>query len=257
MDLKVMPRPQKGHKFILCIIDKVTNYLITIPIQHSRTEEVGEALIEHIISKFCAPDCIIMDQDSAFMSTLMNYLFKKLNIKIKTIAPYNHQSLQTEHDIKSLSRSLTKHLTGQGQMWHKYLPLGTFTHNTFNSPNLANHSPYKLVFGRKPKLLLDVETDPDVKVSRIYKEYFLQLSKRLEYLHKLLQDFWMKRLALINKDRDDFQYNGRDLVYIILPLTSQLRTASKKVSIKYVGPLAVYKIVNPHNYLLITLDGNY
>ena len=64
----------------------------------------------------------------------------------------------------------------------------------------------------------------------------------------------MKRLALINKDRDDFQYNTGVLVYIILPLTTQLRTASRKVSIKYLGPLAVYKIVDPHNYLLITLD---
>ena len=26
MGLKVMPRSHKGHKFILCIIDKVTNY---------------------------------------------------------------------------------------------------------------------------------------------------------------------------------------------------------------------------------------
>ena len=204
MDLKVMPRSQKGHKFILCIIDKMTNYLITVPIHHSRSEEVGEALIEHVISKFCAPDCIIMDQDSAFMSTLMNYLFRKLNIKIMTIAPYNHQSLQAEHGIKSLSRILTKHLSGHGQMWHKYLPLPTFAHNTFNSPNLANHSPYELVFGRKPKLLLDLETDSDVKVSGTYKEYFFQLSKRLEYLHKLLQDFQMKRLALINKDRDNY-----------------------------------------------------
>ena len=139
--------------------------MITIPIHHSRSEEVGEALIEHVISKFCAPDCIIMDQDSTFMSTLMNYLFRKLNIKTKTVAPYNHQSLQAEHGIKSLSRILIKHLTGQGQMWHKYLPLATFTHNMFNSPNLAYQSPYKLVFGRKPKLLLDLETDPDVKVS--------------------------------------------------------------------------------------------
>ena len=65
----------------------------------------------------------------------------------------------------------------------------------------------------------------------------------------------MKRLALINKDREDFQDNSRDLVYIMSPLTSQLRTASRKVSIKYIGPSAVYKIVDPHNYLLITLDG--
>ena len=32
MDLKVMPRSQKGHKFILCIIDEMKNYLITLPI---------------------------------------------------------------------------------------------------------------------------------------------------------------------------------------------------------------------------------
>ena len=105
-DLKVMPRSQKGHKFILCIIDEMTNYLITVPIHHSKSEEVGEALIEHVISKCCAPDCIIMDQDSAFISILMNYLFRKLNIKTMTIAPYNHQSLQAEHGIKSLSRFL-------------------------------------------------------------------------------------------------------------------------------------------------------
>ena len=44
-------------------------------------------------------------------------------------------------------------------------------------------------------------------------------------------------------------------MYIISPLTSQLRTASRKITIKYIGPLAVYKIVDLHNYLLITLDG--
>ena len=75
MDLKVMPRSQKGHKFILCITDEMTNYLIMVPIYQSRSEELGEALIEYVILKFCALDCIIMDQDSVFMSTLMNYLF--------------------------------------------------------------------------------------------------------------------------------------------------------------------------------------
>ena len=29
MDLKAMPRSQKDHKFILCVIDEVNNYLIT------------------------------------------------------------------------------------------------------------------------------------------------------------------------------------------------------------------------------------
>ena len=111
-----MPRSQKGHKFILCIIDEMTNYLITVPIYCARSEEVEEALIEHVISKFCAPECIIMDQDRTFMSNLMNYPFRKLNIKIMTVAPYNHQSLQAEHGIITLSKILMEHLSGQGQM---------------------------------------------------------------------------------------------------------------------------------------------
>ena len=250
-----MPRSQKGHKFILCIIDEVTNYLITVLIMQAKSEEVGEALIENIISKYCIPNCIIMDQDSAFISSLMNFLFNKFEIKVKTVAPYNHQSLQTEHGIKSLSNILKKHLMEKGQMWHKYLPFATFAYNIFNSPNLANYSPYELVFGRKPKLLLDVETNPNIKVAGIFKVYYTLLEKRLQYLHRVLQDARMKRLVLMNKDRDYFQYNSGDLVYTISPLTSQLRTTSRKITIKYVGPLTVYKIVDPHYYLLITLDG--
>ena len=87
----------------------------------------------------------------------------------------------------------------------KYLPLATFAYNTFNSPNLANYSPYELVFGL--------------------------LHKWLQYLLKLLQDFKSKRLAVVNKDRSFFQHYTGDLVYMISPLRSQLCTVSRKVKL--------------------------
>ena len=90
MDLKVMPRSCRGHRYILCIIDEVTNYIITTPIKQSRSEEVGVALINDVFSKYCIPDFMIMDLGGTFMSSLINYLFKRLGIKIKTVAPYNH-----------------------------------------------------------------------------------------------------------------------------------------------------------------------
>ena len=150
---------------------------------------------------------------------------------------------------------MTKHLTGQGQTWHKFLSLATFAYNTFHSPNLGNYSPFKLTLRREPRILLDLETDPDTKVSSTYKDYHTLLTKRLKYLQNMLQYFKEKQIALINKDRGNFQYNPGDLVYLISPLTTQLRTNSRKVSVKYVGPLVIYKIVDPHNYLLITIDG--
>ena len=113
MDLKVMPKSQKGHKYVLFVIDEVTNFLIMVPIFKARSEEVGEALLEHVITRHCILIYIIMDQESRFMSSLMTYIFHRLNIKIKTIALYNHQSLQAEHGIKPLTCILTKHLTGR------------------------------------------------------------------------------------------------------------------------------------------------
>ena len=59
----------------------------------------------------------------------------------------------------------------------------------------------------------------------------------------------------LTKDREYFQYNGGGLVYIISPLTTQLRTSSRKVAVNYVGPLVIYKIVDPHNYFHMTIDG--
>ena len=93
MGLKVMPRSYKGHKFILCIIDEVINYLISVPIYQAKSGEIGEALIKNVLTKYCIPEYIIMDQDSACMSLLMVYLLNKFNIKIRIVAPYNHQSL--------------------------------------------------------------------------------------------------------------------------------------------------------------------
>ena len=43
MDLKVMPRSYKGHTYMFCIIDEVTNYLITVPINQAKSEEIANA----------------------------------------------------------------------------------------------------------------------------------------------------------------------------------------------------------------------
>ena len=59
-------------------------------------------------------------------------------------------------------------------MWPKYLPLATSTYNTFNAPNLANSSLYELVFDRKPKLLLNLETMPDIKAPETFKDQFIK-----------------------------------------------------------------------------------
>ena len=97
-----------------------------------------------------------------------------------------------------------KHLTNLGQMWPKYFSLATFAYNTFNTPNLAIFSPYELVFRRKPKVLLNLETTPDIKLAGTFKDYYGLLNKRLKHFHELLQNFKLKRSAMIKKTELSF-----------------------------------------------------
>ena len=73
-------------------------------------------------------------------------------------------------------------------MWPKYLPVVMLAYNTFHSLNLANYSPYELVFDRKPKLLLDPERNSDIKITGTFLDDSMFL-KRLQCLYKLFQDF--------------------------------------------------------------------
>ena len=145
-----------------------------------------------------------MDQDSTFMSSLMRYLLHKFNIKIKTVEPYNCQSLQAEHGIKSLSHILTKHLTNLGQMWPKYLLLAMFAYNTFNTPNLGNYSHTSSLLVGNWRLWLIWNQTQIIKVSRSFKEYYELLNKRIKYVQDTLFNFKSKKLAMINKDRGFF-----------------------------------------------------
>ena len=80
-------------------------------------------------------------------------------------------------------------------------------------------------------------------MSRNFREYYELLNKRKKYLQDILFNFKSQRLAMINKNRENFLYRGGDLV--ITPLTSQLRTASQKIAIKYVGPVVSIKLQTP------------
>ena len=62
-------------------------------------------------------------------------------------------------------------------MWPKYLPLAIFVYNTCNTSNVGNYSPYKLVFDRKPKSLLNLESPPELKISSTFKDYYELLNK--------------------------------------------------------------------------------
>ena len=61
----------------------------------------------------------------------------------------------------------------------KIFNLAMFAYNMFNTPYLGNFSPHELTYGRKPRPLLNLDSNPDIKVSGTLREYYELLNKRL------------------------------------------------------------------------------
>ena len=123
---------------------------------------------------------------------LDEFLVQKVGNHYQDSRSLQSQVITSEHGIKSLSSILSKCLTNQGQMWHKLLSLATFTYKIFHTPNFGNYFPYELMFGRKPRILINIEKNPDIKISGTFKDYHTLLTKRLHYVQKMLQNFKMK-----------------------------------------------------------------
>ena len=82
----------------------------------------------------------------------MQFIHKRLGIKIKTISLYNQGSLKTERHIRTINVMIAKQLTGTGQMWTHYLQTCTCEYYGFAGPTLNGLSPNQLAYGTLQKV---------------------------------------------------------------------------------------------------------
>ena len=253
MDIKQMP-VNKGYSHILVLLCEVTNYMVALPLMSTRTPHILEAFQRGYLAYFGPPTHIVCDQDPAFTSSLMEAFVTQLNIKVILVSPTNHQSLQAEHGIKSLSGLLVKHLSTVWS-WHSVLPYSMLCYNGYSSPNLNGYSPYELVFGHKMTLSHELEIKVDTVVSGTFKEYYEKLKRNLQYMGERLQKFRSQRLDLLNKDREYQAFEVGQIVYMFQARGSVIETGSRKIRCNYIGPLVIFKAVGPNQFLLMSLDG--
>ena len=255
MDIKYMPKSNKGFNYMMIILCEITNFLVTIPLKQVTAQEVCRALVEEFISYFSTPIRIVCDQDPAFMSSLCKYCFQQYKIQILTVSVTNHKSLQAEHGIKSLSNLITTHLTGLGMDWPIYARPCMLTYNSYATPNLDGFSPFELVFGRKPRIVPILEITPPVPVTGTYKEAFTLLNKKLRYFREMLVKFRDRRFEIMNRDREFHGYTSGQIVYLFCPSNSTLTSNRRKFTCQFVGPLAIWKCFSPTQFVLMSLDG--
>jgi len=83
--------PNKDYKYILCIIDRKTNWFETIPTKDISALTICEKFEKHWIARYGPPKRILSDQGKQFESIQFINLCKKFNIETLRTTPYNPQ----------------------------------------------------------------------------------------------------------------------------------------------------------------------
>ncbi len=242
IDIKVMPESDKGHKYILILVCAITRYTICLKLKDRNAQTIAEKLLRKVFLERGVPDKIVCDEVISFVNQIMQYIFNALNIEVKVVSPYNHGSLISERYIKTLNNFICSNLTGNGRQWWKYTEVAAGSFNRFSIPCLDNYSPFYLLNLRKRKNLCNFEYTPLHEVSKSYRDYVSLLNARLNHVGKTtleLQRRNQEKQAEIQrkKVRSRTVWKENILVYLLAPTASQLRTASKKLTMHYVGPL--------------------
>ena len=92
MDIKQMPT-NREYSHILVLLCEVSNYVVALQLQSTRTQSILEAFQRGYLAYFGPSTHIICDQDLAFTSSPMEAFVSQLNIKVILVIPTNHKLL--------------------------------------------------------------------------------------------------------------------------------------------------------------------
>lgn len=85
------PSGPMGYKYILVLVDVLTNFTIARPLVTKEAKEIFDHWLQ-IFSDLGAPDEIIIDAEINFSSSLLERLCEVLKVKHIVLTPYNHRA---------------------------------------------------------------------------------------------------------------------------------------------------------------------
>lgn len=240
-------------KDILVITDHFTKYAVAIPTKDQKATTVAKALWEHFFVHYSFPERLLSDQGRDFESQLIKELCAITGITKVRTTPYHPRGNPVERFNRTLLSMLGTLKEKDKRHWRDFVKPLTHAFNCTKN-DVTGFSPYELMFGRQPRLPVDIAFSLPVKDGspKSHSQYVKHLKARLEESYEVATRN-SKKIADRNKQRFDkavreSTLNEDDRVLVRNQrLRGTHKLADKWESIVYkvlkqIGDLPVYKV---------------
>jgi hypothetical protein len=237
----ITPKSDRGHRYIVTVVDYATRYPEAAPLKNITTEEVAEALFK-IYCRIGFPKQVLTDLGTQFTSSVMVEVNRLMSIKMLNSTPYhpicNGLVEKWNGTLKSMLRKFT---VEKPQDWDRYLDPILFAYREVPQES-TGYSPFELVYGRSVRgpmsILKECWTNENVEqeVKSNY-DYVIDLKNRISETCELAQTHLMKSRSRYKRMYDrkarERKYKVDDKVLILLP------TSHNKLLLQWKGPFVV------------------
>ena len=232
----------KGNRYILTFQDDLTKFVIAEPIPAQDAETVAREFVRSIILKYGAPEVVLSDQGSNFLSELFRNTCRLLRIKkVNTTAfhPESNGGLERGHRV--LVEYLRHYVTEDQRDWDDWIPYATYVYN-ITTHRTTGYTPFELLFGYKARVPSSLQEQPTPRYN--YDDYVDELKRRMQTAHAVARDRLVEGKERSKRDYDKkaVQLTLKVGDKVLLFDESVRRGRSKKLGAKWIGPYTVLAV---------------
>ena len=184
MDYLSLEPSKRNIENVLVITDHFTRYALAYPSKTQTAQATARILWDNFICHYGFPEKFISDQGRNFESDLIKELCKIAGVKKIHTTPYHPQGNgQCERFNSTLCNMLGTLSEDEKSDWKSHLGCMTHAYNCTKHAS-TTYSPYYLMFGRHPRLPIDVEfglNKPNCSDNSSKSRYIQKLRRRLNY----------------------------------------------------------------------------
>ncbi len=203
MDFLSLEPDSHNTKDILVITDHFTRYAVAIPTRDQKASTVAKCLWEQFLSHYGFPERLHSDQGRDFESRTIKELCALAGIRKVRTSPYHPRGNPVERFNRTLLSMLGTLQEKEKTKWRDHVKPLTHAYNCTRN-NATGFSPYELMFGRQPRLPIDIAFGLPVKDSSSisHSQYVKNLKSQLRESYQLATKN-AKKVADKNKQRFD------------------------------------------------------
>lgn len=205
MDFLSIEPDSHNFKDVLVITDHFTKYATAIPTRDQKALTVAKCLWEQFFVHYGFPERLHSDQGRDFESQVIKELCALVGTKKVRTSPYHPRGNPVERYNRTLLSMLGTLKDREKTRWREYVRPLTHAYNCTRS-DVTGFSPYELMFGRQPRLPIDIAFGLPVKKDQgmSHSQYVRNLKGYLTESYQLASAN-AKKIAEKNKRRFDLR----------------------------------------------------